>query len=437
MKRICLCFVLLSFSLIGVAESLKLEITLEKAIDIALTDNPSIVVAGQEVKKKDYANKEAMAALYPTLEAGGQYTRTIKKQSLAFQGQSVQIGTSNQWAGGFTASLPLFAPTLWKSINISKEDMQLAVERSRASKIRAIAEVKNAFYTVLLTQDSYNVLKHSYDNAVDNHRDIRQKYENGILAEFDLIRANVRVKSLEPSMIQAENGINLSKMQLKVLMGLEMDVEIDAVGKLSDYEPDMYATLMGADTSLLNNSDLKQVAQQDRILKETLALHKSQYLPTIALSGAYQWVAMNDNFTINKNEYNPFSNAVLSLSIPIFDGASKRNKIRQTNITISQLRVQENDLRRNLQLAVRNNIDALSKSIEAAAAAKEGVAEAERGYTIALKMYDTGMATLLEVNEADLARVSASLQHKQAIFDFLSAKANLDNIVGVESNSKQ
>ena len=433
-KKLSIGLMMILISFLGKAQEnlTPIELTVEKAIEIALSDNPSVIVAGQEIQKKDYAKKEVLGSLFPKIDAVGQYTYTIKKQVFAFQDQQMEVGTSHQWTGGFSASMPIIAPTLWKSINLTQRDIELAVESSRASKINAVSEVKNAFYGVLLSQDSYDVFKRSYDNAIQNYIDVKHKYENGIVAEYDMIRANVRVKSLEPSMIQAENAVNLSKMQLKVLMGLNMDIDIQPVGKLVDYESRMYGDYLNRDTTLAANSDLKQFDIQNKILKETLGLQKAEFLPSLSLSSVYQWVALNEDFSINKNDYSPYSNLVVSLSVPIFSGGSRINKIKQTKISLAQMKTQREDLVRNLQLATRNYMDAMNKSIEAAAAAKEGVSEAEKGYVIANRMYDTGMGTMLDVNDADLARVNANLQYNQAIYDYLSSKANLEKVLGIE-----
>ncbi len=432
-KKVCLGWIAVFFFFPGKAQEIPIQLTLEKAIEITLDANPSIKVANREIEKKNYAKKEVLGGLFPKIDASGQYTHTIKKQVFAFQDMQVEVGTSNQWTGGFTASLPLIAPTLWRSINLTERDVELAIESSRASKIDAVNLVKNAFYTVLLARDSYNVYKRSYDNAKENYENIKHKYENGLVAEYDMIRANVRVKSIEPNMIQAENGVNLSLMQLKVLMGIDIATNINPMGELANYEMGMYGELLRQDTALTDNSDLKQFDIQKKILNENLKLQKAEFLPTLAVTGLYQWVALNEDFSITKNDYSPFSTVGLSLSIPIFSGGSKVNKIKQTKISLAQMEMQRTDLIRNLQLAVRNYADAITKSVEAAAAAKEGVSEAEKGYQIALKMYDTGMGTMLDVNDADLARINAGLQYNQAIFDYLSAKSNLEKVLGREN----
>ena len=87
-----------------------------------------------------------------------------------FGGESntIEVGSDNQWGAGVNLSLPLVAPALWKSMQLTEIDIQLASEAARASKITLINSVKNAYYALLMAQDSYYVLKASYDNAEFN-----------------------------------------------------------------------------------------------------------------------------------------------------------------------------------------------------------------------------------------------------------------------------
>ena len=80
----------------------------------------------------------------------------------------------------------------------------------------------------------------SYDNAKLNARDYKNKFEQGTASEYDVLRAEVQVRNLEPTLLQTENSVKLSKLQLKVLMGMDMTVEIEVTDKLDDYEASMY-----------------------------------------------------------------------------------------------------------------------------------------------------------------------------------------------------
>lgn len=344
--------------------------------------------------------------------------------------QGFPVGTDNSWSLGFSASMPLVNPALWKSLSITGIDIELAVEEARASKISMVNQVKNSYYTVLLAKDSYWVFYESYKNAMENYLDIKQKYDQGLVAEYDLIRADVSVKNVEPSLLQAENSLELAKWQLKVLMGMDLDIPIECVDSLNDFETDLFADFLSIDTALVNNTDLRQLDLQTDQLQKTLESQKYEYLPTLSLNTIYNWSAMNNDFKFKNYNWNPYSTIGVTLSIPIFSGGSRYNNVRQTKVSIEQMHLNRENAERNLQLAVKQQMDNMNTSIKQYDASRKGVFQAERGYEIAQKRYETGASTLLELNDAELALTQARLNFNQSIYDYMVAKSDLENILG-------
>ena len=426
-----------------------LRLNLDNALEIALSENPSVKVANKEIQKKQYAKKGAYAALFPQIDFTANYNRTLKKQVMYMDidmgdmpdkipdgmgmpdmDKGFEVGRSNNWNTGFTAAMPLVSASLWKSLSISGTDVELAIEKARSSKIDMINQVKKSFYSVLLANDSYRVFKQSYDNAMQNYQDIKQKYEQGSVAEYDLIRADVTVKNIEPNMLQAENAVTLAKWQLKALMGMDLDLNIACDGQLSDFESNLFGDYLATDTTLSENTNLKQIDLQAEQLRKTILMQKFDYLPTLSLTGLYQWNAMNNDFKFKNYRWNPYSMVGLSLTIPIFSGGSKFHKIKQSQVTLDQLRWQRDDTKRNLQLAVRQHLDNMNTCIKRFNAAQKGIEQAERGYAISQKRYDTGAGTWLEMNDAELALTQARLNFNQSIYDYMVAKADLEKVLG-------
>lgn len=425
----------------------KLVLNLDQALEIALSENPTVKVADQEIEKKQYAKKGSYASLFPQISFGADYSRTLKKQVMYMDmdmggteipgmdmSSGIEVGRDNNWTLGFNASMPLVNASLWKSLSISGMDVELAIEQARSSKIDMVNQVKNSFYGVLLASDSYRVFKQSYDNAMENFVDVQKKYDQGLVAEYDLIRADVTVRNSEPNMLQAENSLMLAEWQLKALLGMDLDIDIECEGQLADYEQRLYGDFLSTDTSLGENTTLKQLDIQNRQLAQTLKMQKFDYLPTLSLTANYSWMAMNNDFKFSDYKWNPYSTVGVSLSIPIFSGGSRYNKVKQTQVSISQLQLQREDTERNLQLSVKQQMDNMSTNIKQFNAAQKGVEQAERGYEISRKRYDTGAGTLLELNDSELALTQARLNLNQSIYNYMVAQSNLEKIIGQQNN---
>jgi outer membrane protein TolC len=128
-------------------------------------------------------------------------------------------------------------------------DVELAVEQARSSRIDMVEQVSKAFYQVLLEKDSYDVYKRVYDNAVENHRIIEKRYSVGQVSEYDFIRSQVSVANAEPNVFNAENSIVLALWQLKALLGVDLEKDIDCAGRLADYEVELNAQIEMGDLS--------------------------------------------------------------------------------------------------------------------------------------------------------------------------------------------
>ena len=163
-------------------------ITLEQALEIALSENVSVKVADLEIKRTEYAKKGAYAALYPQIDLTGSYQRTIKKQVMymTMNGQSmgIEVGKSNTINAGASAALPLVNAQLWSSLKLSSLDVELAVEKARASRLDMVTQVKNAYFGTLFAKEAFNVYKEVYENAVKNYDETKRKFDTFWASNF-------------------------------------------------------------------------------------------------------------------------------------------------------------------------------------------------------------------------------------------------------------
>jgi outer membrane protein TolC len=417
-----------------------LVLTLNRALEIALSDNPTIKVAGEEILLKKTANREAYAGLFPEASLTGSYQRTLKKQTMAmdFGGTTttIKMGRNNTYNGGLNISLPIFAPALYKSISLTKSDVELAVEKARSSKIGMVNQVTKAYYQLLLAQDSYAVLKKSYDQAEANYNVVNAKYGQGSVSEYDRIRAEVQMRNLAPTVVSARNGVNLARLQLKVLMGMNPDVEVAVTGNLKDYELVMFQQQLDNRTSdLSNNTDLKQLTLNAELLRKTLKLQQANFMPTLGAAFNYTYMSMNEDFHIANYDWSPYSTVAFSLTIPLYK-ASNYTKLKQTKIQMRQLAENRTNVERQLQMQVTSYTNNMNASTEQVVSNKESILQAEKGREIAQKRYEVGKGTILELNDSEVALTQAQLNYHQAIYDYLVAKADRDQVLGVEPTVK-
>ena len=418
------------------ADSVK--VNLQKAIDIALSESPTMRIADRDVQTKKYYKSEQIAAFFPDVSLSASYQRTLKKQVMTMemggQAMNIEVGTANNYVAGLSLSLPLVMPTMWYNMKLTNVEVELALEKARSSKISLISEVKKAFYGVLLAQESYNVLLQNYKNVELTNQNITDKYEQGMASEFDKLRADVQLKNQKPTITAAENGVKLATMMLKVLIGVDINEPMAFEGKLADFE-DQVLNEPIPDISSLNLSENTSLKQFDYSLRE-LELSKKMAItsacPTLVMGGTYQYMAMNNDFKFSEYNWIPYSYIGFSLNVPIVSWAGTSYKIKQSKLAIESLNDQRATLEKNLWVSITNSLNSLTKASEDLTSNKETMVQAEKAYSIVQKQHELGMATWLDLNSAELAMISSQLAYYQSIYDYISEYAELNEVLGKE-----
>lgn len=456
-------------------------ISLEQALKIALSENIAVKVADKEIERTKYAKKGTYASLFPQIDATGSYQRTIKKQVMymdfdmsSFGGGSaagsgsagsgsgstgsgsgsagtgegsgtgagstasssknnggLEVGRWNTWSAGVSASMPVVNAQLWKSIKISGMDVELAVEKARASRLDMVSQVKNAYYAVLFSKEAFNVYKEVYENAMTNYAETEKKYNVQKATDLDMARAKTNVANAIPNVYNAESSIILALWQLKAVMGIDLEMNIDVEGAIEDYSEYMTSDVTKADSiSLDRNSTMKQLEIQANELAQSIKAQQYAYIPTLALAFNYSYNAMTNDFNFKEYRWTPYSYVGMSLSIPIFSGGKRLNQVRQARNSYEQMRLQMTSTERNLKIAIRQSLNTMETNVKSYDAAKDAVASAEKAYSIAEKSYEVGRATLTDLNDAQLALTQARLAESQAVYNFIVAKTQLEQTLG-------
>ena len=414
-----------------------MHITLDKAIELALSDNPTMKVAEQDIQLKEISKTEAWQNLLPSVTLDGAIQYNIKVASMKMeamgQTQEIKMGKdgSNTWNGALQVAIPLYAPAVYKAMNLSESDLQLAVEKSRGSRLDLINQVTKAYYQLMLAQDSYDVLNENYELAKANFDIVNKMYEQGRVSEYDKINAEVQKTNAWPSVVSGKNSVELARLQLKVLMGITADVKFVVADNLKNYESEM-ASALTSDIDLSNNSSLKQIDMQSELLLKQRKMLQASFQPTLALVGSYQCQSIsNTNWNIGKYNWSNAASVTLSLSIPLYKASNftslKTNKIQQ-----SQLLETKTNTERMLGMQAQSYVDNMTASAEQLQSNKAAVELAEKGLEISQKRYDVGKGTILELTNSQVSLTNTRLSYNNTIYDYLVAKSDLNKVLGIE-----
>ena len=423
-----------------------MELSLDQAIQIALSDNPTVKVAELEIERYDYVRKQALSTLYPQIDASGQYALSIRRQEMM---EGFSFGGKNTFNVSGSISLPLFVPSVYRQIKMTRTQMESAVESARANRIDLVAAVRSAYYNVLLAEQSLQVLNEAIATTQKVVDDTRTLYENGLAPEYDYITAQVQLSNLRPQVLQAENAIDITKLQLKMYLSLPEELDLNMVGTLDGFRD---VVLLDEDYSmdLSQNTTLKSLDINRELLEHQEKMIQTTRMPTLAAFGQISYIgqervdisglmgggaaASPAAAVANQSKFwwqYPISVGA-QISIPIFAGFKKTNQLREVRNQIAQLDIQRDYAEQGIKVQIQQSINTLFTARESMLSNELAVQQAQKAYEISLARYNAGAGTILELNSSQLSLTQAQLNYSQSIYDYLSAEAQYKKALGVE-----
>lgn len=456
-----LCLICMGLMSLGVAMAQNaggntLTLTLEEAIDLALSDNPTVKVANLEIERYDYVRKQTLSSLYPQVDASLQYSLALRRQEMT---EGFSFGGKNTFNTAASLSMPLFVPAVYEQLKLNRTQMESAVESARATRIDMIASVRSAYYNVLLAQQSLAVLQEAVLTTERVVANTKSLYDNGLASEYDYLTAQVQLSNLRPQVLQTENAIGITKLQLKMYLSLPAEVDVEVVGTLDGFRDKV---LLSEDYSrdISDNTTLRNLDIQAQMLRHQERLLKASRMPMVAAFGQISYigqervdlsglmggmaggagrqqsdiVAQTRAAAASQSKFwwqCPISVGA-QISIPLFAGFKTVNQLREVNNQLSQLNIQREYAEQGIRLQVEQAINTLITARETMLSNERTVEQAQKAYDISYTRYNAGAGTILELNSSQLSLTQAQLSYSQSIYDYLSAYANYQKTLGNE-----
>ncbi|GAI83898.1 unnamed protein product, partial [marine sediment metagenome] len=336
----------------------KITLTLEESIRLALSQNPYHLATEERVETARAKVREAAAGFFPALNAQGLQTIDEKLFVLEFPSlipgeppQRMSIDFTKDYQFSLSLSLPLFTSgRLTSGFKQAKYSLLSAEEAVKQSKHTTVFNARAAFYGCLLARSFIRVAEEAVEVAEKHFKNVKILYEVGMASRFDLLRSEVEVANLKPQLIKARNNLKIAELRLKTLLGLDLSQPIEIKGDMT-YEPfkaDLEECLAKA---LRNRPEIGQIRYQRKIAGEMLKLARASGLPSVALSGTYNFWA--DQFNFKKDTWQKYYAVNLFFTIPIFNGFSTSARVAQSKAMMRELNLTKRGIGDMVKFEVR------------------------------------------------------------------------------------
>ncbi len=456
------------------------ELNLDQAIDLALENNINMQNAREELVKAKAQRKEAFSSALPVLSAFGQVSHSfsIATQPMSFpvpfgvidnagnpvpltdaNGNSVPLtdasgnpipgmnlqmtgvqlvpvdlafGTDNTMIYGLNLTQPLFEGRVIAAIRGANVYDDLASSAAKVTRLSVIENTKKAFYQVLLADKMVAVMENSLEVMKQNLENVTALFNQGKIAEFDVIRADVQVANQTTAVSNARKMCALAHATFKRNCGLNLQEDIKTLGQL---EVEVKDDLVLADLERRLAASQPMLNQMDanvRLMKENILLVKAEFMPSVALTGSYQQMLPYDDGEFSNAEFRESSSLALGVNLPLFNGFGSTARVQKAKADYRKSEYQQQDVKENLLLELKSIYLSIIESSRKIEAGKKGVAQARKGVDMAQRLFKQGMASQLQVLDAQSASDQAELGLYQAYFEYNSARAALTRALGDE-----
>jgi outer membrane protein len=440
-----------SFSPVQAQEPSVRRLSLEDAVRLAMKQNPDLTTARLEVKRSDARVLEAWGNAMPSVDLSGQYAHLIDKPVSFFpdyflytfmkaidstypkpSGQFVPVSFAPAFSASASVNVRqiLFNGAVFIGVGAAHIYSHLARDLYQGKQVETVTKVRKAYYGALLAREAYDLMRSSLQNAEDNLKNVRVMGKQGIVSEYDELRASVGLENLRPMVIQSETNYNLSLDNLKNTLGITTTDTFVLTDSLTLQPVDEQLIAKADELVLETNPGLNATKRQIELNGAVVNAERSSYLPTIAAFGSYSYTAAKEQFNFSTNDFYKGSTVGLSLSLNLFQGLQTYARVEQAQLEERKSQEQKTGLERILRTGIHSILGNLQQARKRIDAQGKTVEMAERGYKIVTTRFLNNAATQLEVNDAQLALTQAKVNRIQAIYDYLSAAADLEQLIG-------
>jgi outer membrane protein TolC len=437
MRRMATVVVLL-LTMFATANGETYRFTLEEAIGYGLANSTTIQSKRLAVAAAQADLVAAKAGYYPSVSAVASWTHLFEQPRFGtlYQSGSDPIGASLEVG----QSVYTFGK-LKNGIKLAEEAVAQAALDLAEENRKTVVLIKNAFYGYLLALEVQAINQETLGSKEDALEVARQRYDAGLVADFEVLRAESDLESFKATVISADNGVAIALLNVRNVLGIEEEsFEFELVGELEQIpvQIDREALIQKA---LSGKYDLQSFRKLLDITEAQNELNRSLRLPTLVAWANYS-VKSGVDFDSGENDYSwdawGFDKGGLTmglnLSVPIsafFPWSEESAGIKKAQIQAEDRRLQYGALESSIRIAVESSILKIAEEQAKIASGEKSVELAQRLYEAAVEQYESGYISSVELKDAQLGLNGAKLAYAQAIYNYNRNVFDLMDVVGV------
>lgn len=411
----------------ALAAQVKPVFTLEECIALGLQQAASARNAQRDEQIAGMRIGQVRAQVLPQLKAKGGYTRLDEAAASEVDGEMVEMGREDNYSAGVEVSQLLYSGgSVRSALDAAKLYREVAQTRVRQVENELVRDIRMGFNAILLEDEQVRVQEASKRQLEDLLVQAESRYRQQTASEFDVLSARVRLANIQPVLIRARKQAELARARFRTLVQLEAE-EFDLAGELAFEKSERSLEEWQA----LGLEQRPELIEQRRFLgmwEADIRAERGGFLPQIRAFAGYD--GMNPEGGSARESWDWGWNAGVTAEWDIFDGALRRNRIREKSLELDKARETLADSERQIALEIQSYYLDLQQAAETVSASRNTEELATKSLEIARTRYENGLATALDFTDANLSLSIARLTRLQALHDHRNALALLQQASG-------
>ncbi len=407
-------------------------LTLRDALGIAAQQNLQLRIAAFEVQIARVQLAQAKAAAAGQLNAQASFTRTQEQPptTVVIGGSPVTIPppSPNLYDVRLIFQYPLYTGgRIEAQVALAEANLKGAEAALQRQIQQGVFEVRQAYVRLLLGQAGLEVADRGIQQATENLRVARARVAAGASPRFDEIQADVALANARQQQVRSRNAVQLAAQGLNALLAFPLDTPLLLRdGFITDPVQTPLDRLIAA--AQLTRPELSELQARQAAAQAAIQLAESGVKPTVGVTttGSYGNTSGGLFSTGAASNWS----VTLAATLSLYDGGITRERVREAQLRLEQLKAVEAQTRQGIELEVRQAYLNLQAAREELAGADALVAQANEAQRIAIVRFQSGVGTNLEVISAQATASQAEAGRAQALFNYSVARAALERAAG-------
>ncbi len=395
---------------------------LENYIKVVEENNLQIKISKNQLDFSQLSKKEALSALLPQINFQGNVKHNFSDQYMYLELpdydnidlttgeipsrlQKFKSGFENDFQAHLILEQNLFVLKNIYDLKVSQIYSEIGTLEHKEKTNEIISKAKKAFIQTRLMQEVFELNKVSKKNAEENYLDAKNKFENKLISELEMLQAKLRWENEIPKIKQAKRNYLILLANLKIIAGINYKDSMIIEHNLSSYE--FNSKNINEKEAINKRNDYKMLEKNYELQNEIIYKEKSEYLPTISSQLGYSYLSNSDKWDLDENK-NKYFYAGITLTIPIFSGGYRNTQLSKAKINFNNAKLNKQEAELSMAIEIQNLQMKMSEEYKIILAAESTVKTDQKAYKLANENISTGL-----ISQIDLKIISEDLKKAQ------------------------